>query len=110
MADKIFFVDVEEESKNIITSELEKFIPDKTFNVSDCDFLIKELTERITQSLVKNSNNFKYIVNVVFADNADKGFTQNIGASYDPETDGVISLYYTFEKITCIVNLFILSI
>ena len=48
--------------------------------------------------------------NIIFLDNSNKGFTQNIGCIYDPETDGVISMHFPFNKITCVVNLIITSI
>ena len=106
----MFFKDIEDESKILIKKEVDSFISDKTFNLSDCDFLIKELTERIKIKLLKLSDNFKYIINVVFLQNSNKGFTQKFDAYFENETDGIISLHFPFEKITCIVNLIALSI
>jgi len=106
----MFFKDIEEDSKMIIKNEVDSFISNKTFNLSDCDFLLKELTERIKTKLLKLSDNFKYIINVVFLQNSNKGFTQKFDAYFQTETDGIISLHFPFEKITCIVNLMALSI
>ena len=58
---KIYFEDVEEDSKKIIIKEVNAFIQNKTFNLSDCDFLMNQLCDRISKELKKNSNNFKYI-------------------------------------------------
>ena len=63
---KIYFEDVEEDSKKIIIKEVNAFIQNKTFNLSDCDFLMNQLCDRISKELKKNSNNFKYILNVIF--------------------------------------------
>ena len=49
----MFFKDIEDDSKILIKKEVDSFISDKTFNLSDCDFLIKELTERIKIKLIK---------------------------------------------------------
>lgn len=107
----LFFTDIESKSKDIITKEVEHFIPDKTFNISDCDFLIEKLTERISKKLLKYcSSNFKYVINVIFLENSNSGFTQNIRSYCDKETDGVISLHFPYKHITCIVNLIIVSI
>lgn len=107
----LFFGDIETKSKNIIKKEVERFIPDKTFNISDCDFLIEKLTERISNSLLKHcSSNFKYIINIVFLENSNSGFTQNIVSVCDKDTDGVISMHFPYKNITCIVNLLIASI
>ena len=106
---KIYFEDVEEDSKKIIIKEVNAFIQNKTFNLSDCDFLMNQLCDRITKELKKNSNNFKYILNVIFLDNSNKGFTQKFNAVFDKDTDGIISMHFPFEKISCVVNLMILS-
>ena len=107
----LFFSDIESKSKEIIKKEVERFIPDKTFNISDCDFLTQKLTERINQRLIKYcSSNFKYVINVIFLENSNSGFTQNIVGVCDNETDGVISLHFPYKNITCIVNLIISSI
>ena len=104
------FEEIEEKCKEIIKEEVNDLLLDKTFILSDCDFFIKKLTESIGQRLKENSDNFKYIINIIFLDNSNKGFTQNIGSVYDPDTDGVISLHFPFNKITCIVNLIVSSI
>jgi hypothetical protein len=106
---KIYFEDVEEDSKKIIIKEVNAFIQNKTFNLSDCDFLMNQLCDRISKELKKNSNNFKYILNVIFLDNSNKGFTQKFNAVFDKDTDGIISMHFPFEKISCVVNLMILS-
>ena len=106
---KIYFEDVEEDSKKIIIKEVNAFIQNKTFNLSDCDFLMNQLCDRISKELKKNSNNFKYILNVIFLDNSNKGFTQKFNAMFDIETDGIISMHFPFEKISCVVNLMVLS-
>ena len=104
------FEEIEEKCKEIIKEEVNDLLVDKTFILSDCDFFIKQLTESIGKRLKENSDNFKYIINIIFLDNSNKGFTQNIGSVYDPDTDGVISLHFPFNKITCIVNLIVSSI
>lgn len=106
---KIYFEDVKEDSKKIIIKEVNAFIQNKTFNLSDCDFLMNQLCDRISKELKKNSNNFKYILNVIFLDNSNKGFTQKFNAVFDKDTDGIISMHFPFEKISCVVNLMILS-
>ena len=106
---KIYFEDVEEDSKKIIIKEVNAFIQNKTFNLSDCDFLMNQLCDRISKELKKNSNNFKYILNVIFLYNSNKGFTQKFNAVFDKDTDGIISMHFPFEKISCVVNLMILS-
>ena len=93
--EKVYFSEIESKSKEIVKTEVEAFIPNKTFNLSDCDFLISKLTEKIGNKLKENSN---------------KGFTQNIVATYDQDTDGVITMHFPYKKITCVVNLMILSI
>lgn len=108
--EKVLFAEIEKKSKEIVKQEVESFIPNKTFNISDCDFLISKLTEKIGNKLTSNSNNFKYIINIIFLENSNKGFTQNIMTTYDPDTDGVISMHFPYKNITCIVNLMILSI
>lgn len=106
---KIYFKDIEEDSKNIIKKEVNAFIQNKTFNLSDCDFLMNQLCDRITKGLMANSDNFKYILNIVFLENSNKGFTQKFNAMFDTETDGIISMHFPFEKISCVVNLMVLS-
>ena len=110
MNEKYIFEEIEEKSKEIITEEVNELLADKTFILSDCDFFIKQLTESIAKRLKENSDNFKYIINIIFLDNSNKGFTQNIGCIYDPNTDGVISLHFPFNKISCIANLIVSSI
>ena len=110
MTEKYIFEEIEEKCKEIITEEVNDLLVDKTFILSDCDFFIKQLTESIGKRLRENADNFKYIINILFMDNSNKGFTQNIGSIYDPDTDGVISLHFPFDKITCIVNLIVSSI
>ena len=110
MSEKLSFEEIEGKSKEIISQEVNELLRDKTFILSDCDFFIKQLTESIGNKLKDNSDNFKYILNIIFLDNSNKGFTQNIGCVYDPETDGVISMHFPFNRITCIVNLIITSI
>ena len=104
------FDEIEDKCKEIISEEVNDLIADKTFILSDCDFFIKQLTESIGKRLKDISDNFKYIINIIFLDNSNKGFTQNIGSIYDPDTDGVISLHFPFNKISCIVNLIVSSI
>ena len=110
MTEKYFFEEIESKCKEIITEEVNDLLIDKTFILSDCDFFIKQLNERIGTKLKENSDNFKYIINILFLDNSNKGFTQNIGCFYDPDTDGVISMHFPFNKITCVVNLIITSL
>ena len=110
MSENYIFEEIEEKCKEIITEEVNDLLVDKTFILSDCDFFIKQLSESIGKRLKENSDNFKYIINIIFLDNSNKGFTQNIGSIYDPATDGVISLHFPFDKITCIVNLIVSSI
>ena len=101
---KIYFKDIEEDSKNIIKKEVNAFIQNKTFNLSDCDFLMNQLCDRITKGLMENS-----VLNIVFLENSNKGFTQKFNAMFDTETDGIISMHFPFEKISCVVNLMVLS-
>ncbi len=110
MSEKYIFEEVEAKSKEIISEEVNDLLADKAFILSDCDFFIKQLNESIGKKLKENSDNFKYIINIIFLDNSNKGFTQNIGCVYDPDTDGVISMHFPFNKITCVVNLIITSI
>ena len=110
MAEKYFFEEIEGKCKEIIKEEVNELLTDKAFILNDCDFFIKKLTESIGNRLKENSDNFKYVLNIIFLDNSNKGFTQNIGCVYDPETDGVISLHFPFNKITCIVNLIVASL
>ena len=110
MTEKYIFEEIEEKCKEIITEEVNDLLVDKTFILSDCDFFIKQLTESIGKRLRENADNFKYIINILFLDNSNKGFTQNFGCIYDPDSDGVISLHFPFDKITCIVNLIVSSI
>ena len=110
MAENYVFEEIEDKCKEIIKEEVNDLLVDKTFILSDCDFFIKQLTESIGKRLRENADNFKYIINILFMDNSNKGFTQNIGSIYDPDTDGVISLHFPFNKITCIVNLIVSSI
>ena len=110
MTEKYIFEEIEDKCKEIITEEVNDLLVDKTFILSDCDFFIKQLTESIGKRLRENADNFKYIINILFMDNSNKGFTQNIGCIYDPDSDGVISLHFPFDKITCIVNLIVSSI
>ena len=110
MIEKYIFEEIEDKCKEIITEEVNDLLVDKTFILSDCDFFIKQLTESIGKRLRENADNFKYIINILFMDNSNKGFTQNIGCIYDPDSDGVISLHFPFDKITCIVNLIVSSI
>ena len=110
MAENYVFEEIEDKCKEIIKEEVNDLLVDKTFILSDCDFFIKQLSESIGKRLKENSDNFKYIINIIFLDNSNKGFTQNIGSIYDPDTDGVISLHFPFDKITCIVNLIVSSI
>ena len=110
MSENYVFEEIEDKCKEIIKEEVNDLLVDKTFILSDCDFFIKQLSESIGKRLKENSDNFKYIINIIFLDNSNKGFTQNIGSIYDPDTDGVISLHFPFNKITCIVNLIVSSI
>ena len=110
MTEKYIFEEIEEQSKEIIREEVNELLSDKTFILSDCDFFIKRLTDSIGNRLKENSDNFKYIINIIFLDNSNKGFTQNIGCLYDPDSDGVISMHFPFNKISCIVNLIVSSI
>lgn len=110
MSDYIFFEEIEEQSKSLIKQEVDGFIRDKTFNISDCDFLINKLTETLLQKLKQNSDNFKYILSIVLLNSSEKGVAQNIVANFDTETDGIISMSFKYPKISCIVNLFVLSI
>ena len=110
MTEYYMFDEIEDKCKEIISEEVNDLIADKTFILSDCDFFIKQLTESIGKRLKNISDNFKYIINIIFLDNSNKGFTQNIGSIYDPDTDGVISLHFPFNKISCIVNLIVSSI
>ena len=110
MTEKYIFEEIEDKCKEIITEEVNDLLVDKTFILSDCDFFIKQLTESIGKRLRENADNFKYIINILFMDNSNKGFTQNIGCIYDPDSDGVISLHFPFDQITCIVNLIVSSI
>ena len=99
MTEYYMFDEIEDKCKEIISEEVNDLIADKTFILSDCDFFIKQLTESIGKRLKDISDNFKYIINIIFLDNSNKGFTQNIGSVYDPDTDGVISLHFPFNKI-----------
>ena len=110
MSEKYLFEEIEGKCKEIITEEVNELLKDKTFILNDCDFFIKKLNENIGNRLKENSDNFKYIINIIFLENSNKGFTQNIGCVYDPDTDGVISMHFPFSKIICIVNLIITSI
>ena len=110
MSEKYLFEEIEEKCKEIISEEVNELLTDKTFILSDCDFFIKQLNENIGNKLKENSDNFKYIINIIFLDNSNKGFTQNIGCIYEPDTDGVISMHFPFNKITCVVNLIITSL
>ena len=110
MSEKYLFEEIEQKCKEIINEEVNELLTDKTFILNDCDFFIKQLNENIGNKLKENSDNFKYIINIIFLDNSNKGFTQNIGCIYDPDTDGVISMHFPFNKITCVVNLIITSL
>lgn len=110
MTDIYKFNDIKNEATNIINSEVNYMLKGKVFNLSDCDFFIKKLKEKIGEKLIKFSNNFKYILNIIFLDNANKGFTQNIDAIYDINNDGILTLTFKQEKITCVVNLIGLSL
>ena len=110
MAEKYVFEEIEDRCKEIISEEVNELLSDKTFILSDCDFFIKKLTDNIGNRLKENSDNFKYIINIIFLDNSNKGFTQNIGCIYDGDSDGVISMHFPFNKITCVVNLIASSI
>lgn len=110
MSEKYFFNEIEEASKQIIKEEVHNLLENKTFILGDCEFFIKQLTEAIGNRLKNNCDYFKYIINVIFLDNTNKGFCQNISPYYDPESDGVISLPFTFDKITCVVNLIATSL
>ena len=52
--EKVYFSEIESKSKEIVKTEVEAFIPNKTFNLSDCDFLISKLTEKIGNKLKEN--------------------------------------------------------
>ena len=110
MSEKYLFKEIKETCEEIIKNEVYNLLKDKTFVLSDCDFFIKKLTDNIAEQIKNCSNNFKYIINVIFLDNTQKGFSQNIGPIYDPETDGIISVLYPFNQINCVVNLFVLSL
>ena len=108
--EKYFFGEIEDQCKKIITEEVNEFVNNQKFVLEDCDFFIKTITDSIGKRLKEISDNFKYIINVLFLDNSNKGFTQSFGEIYDPDTDGVISLHFPFNSITCIVNLIVTSL
>ena len=108
--EKYFFGEIEDQCKQIITEEVNGFVNNQKFVLEDCDFFIKTLTESIGKRLKDTSDNFKYVINILFLDNSNKGFTQSFGELYDPDTDGVISLHFPFNNITCIVNLIATSL
>lgn len=108
--DILNFSQIEEECRHIIKDNVTKFLSDKSFNVSDSEFMINYLTGNILKEIKKISDNFKFIVSIVLMHNDECGFTQNIGMIYDTETDGTIVERYTFRNIVCITNLFCLSL
>lgn len=108
--DKIFFTDIESDCKEIISKEVKGFMSNKVFNLEDCNFFLNKLTNSITDKLLKLSPHFKYIVNVIFLQNDEKGFIQNIMSSFEKETDGVLSLQFPFKEIICLINLICTSI
>lgn len=109
-SDRLFFTDIESDCKEIITREVKDFMSNKVFNIEDCNFFLNKLTNTITDKLIKLSPHVKYIVNVIFLQNDEKGFTQNILGTYDKETDGVISLFFHFKEIICLINLICTSL
>ena len=108
--DKILFSDIEADCKKIIDSHTTTFLKDKVFNAKDTDFLINHLEEKILKDIKNNSPYFKYILNIILLQSDSRGLVQNTSSYYDIETDGIISQKFNFRNISCIVNLFCVSI
>jgi hypothetical protein len=107
---KLLFSDIEEDCRKTINTHVKSFLKDKVFNTKDTDFMINYLKEKIMQDLQKISEYFKFVLSIVFLQTDSSGLIQNTASYFDIETDGVISEKYSFNNISCIVNLFCLSI
>jgi hypothetical protein len=108
--EKVLFLEVEEESKKIINKIVSEFLKDKVFNLKDNDFFINHINEKILKELLKLSKYFKYMIQIVLFRPNGGELCQYISTFSDPETDGVLSEEYRFEKISCIVNVFFISL
>jgi hypothetical protein len=107
---KVFFSEIEEDCKSILSKHINSYLKDKTFNLKDSDFMMDYLNNKIMPDLKAISSNFKYILSFIFLQNDNSGFCQDMSLYYDPDSDGCITQKYSFSSIICIVNLFCTSI
>jgi hypothetical protein len=108
--EKVLFDEIEKACRKVLNKQINSFLSDKVFNLSDCDFMINYLTDRILNDLNNISDNFKYIINLILLQNDSNGFTQNMAFYYDIDTDGCVTEKYSFNDIQCVANVFCLSI
>lgn len=110
MDEKSMFAEIEDECKISITKIVTNFLKDKIFNVMDNDMMINFLQGKIMNELKMITKNFKFVLSFALLKNESAGFCQEMALLNNPETDGCITLKFSFDKIICIVNLFCLSI
>jgi hypothetical protein len=108
--EKVLFPEIEEESRKIINILVHGFLKDKVFNLKDNDFFINHINEKILMELLKLSKYFKYIIQTVLFRPSGGDLCQFISTFTDPETDGILSEEFKFENISCIVNVFFISL
>ena len=108
--EKVLFSEIEEESRQTIYFIVNTFLKDKVFNTKDSDFFIKYINEKILEELRKLSKYFKYIIQTGLFQPNGGDLCQNVATYFDLETDGVISEEFIFENISCIINVFFISL
>jgi hypothetical protein len=110
MEEKVFFEEIKDECREIISKTVNSFLKEKAYNSKDTDFMINYLNDTILNQIKRISDNFKYLINIVLLKDKCSGFTIDSSLYYDTDTDGAILEEFLFNDIVCIVNLYCLAI
>jgi hypothetical protein len=96
--------------KDKADNTINQFLSDKVYHPSDNEYFIDKVNEMLINQLTEISKNFKYIVDTLFFKDDSISISQGVNGIFNSETDGVYVNTYVFDRIGCIVTIFIIAI
>lgn len=97
--------------KEISDKHINSFLKDKEFHQSDNSLFIEYLCNCINKDLKdKCGGNFKYIIHISLIKDTSLDVSFNVSGNVNNETDAVFNKIYSFEKIGCILSIFVLAL
>lgn len=95
----------------ISDKHVNSFLKDKEFHTSDNSLFIEYLVNCINKDLKeKCGGNFKYIINLSLLKDTSLDVSFNVTGNINNETDTTFNKIYSFEKIGCILSIFVLAL